>query len=324
MLLARWWTFILVLKISPRKAYIEAALPSRVSAGLLSSAAERPLSALGAVAYRVVQRGEAGRVTEADSEPAHVEVRGVSLAFGRRRVFDELNCSFARGRISVLMGGSGTGKSTLLRMVGGLQTPDSGSIRVAGQEVEGLAEAGQKGARLGMLFQNGALLDSMSVFDNVALPLREHTKLVPGEIADRVHDRLAAVGLADIDDLLPGELSGGMLRRAALARAIVMEPEILLCDEPFSGLDPPNVSRIEALLTHLNRDHGLTLVVTSHHMATSLRLAHRIFLLRGNACVEGAPAELASSRDSAIREFLGKDGDEYLAHHQPEFEAADS
>ena len=265
-------------------------------------------------------------MTETDSEPAHVEVRGVSLAFGRRRVFDELSCGFARGRISVLMGGSGTGKSTLLRMVGGLQAPDAGSIRVAGQEIVGLGEAGQRQARarLGMLFQNGALLDSMSVFDNVALPLREHSQLASAEIAERVHDRLAAVGLADIDDLLPGELSGGMLRRAALARAIVMEPEILLCDEPFSGLDPPNVSRIEALLTHLNRDHGLTLVVTSHHMATSLRLAHRIFLLRGNACVEGAPAELASSRDSAIREFLGKDGDEYLAHHQPEFEAEDS
>ena len=110
-----------------------------------------------------------------------------------------------------------------------------------------------------------------------------------------------------------------MLRRAALARAIVMEPEILLCDEPFSGLDPPNVSRIEALLTHLNRDHGLTLIVTSHHMATSLRMAHRILLLRGGGCLEGSPGQLASSRDSAIREFLGKDGAEYLAHHGDEF-----
>lgn len=264
-------------------------------------------------------------MTEADPEPGHVEIRGVALAFGRRRVFESLDCSFVRGRISVLMGGSGTGKSTLLRMIGGLQRPDEGSIHVAGEEIVGLGEIGLARVRdrLGMLFQNGALLDSMSVFDNVALPLREHTGLPAAEIAERVHDRLAAVGLSDIDDLLPGELSGGMLRRAALARAIVMEPEILLCDEPFSGLDPPNVSRVEALLSHLNRDRGLTVIVTSHHMATSLRMAHRILLLRNGGCVEGSPAQLASSRDSAIREFLGKDGAEYLAHHGHEFQGAD-
>ena len=256
-------------------------------------------------------------MTEAEAEFGHVTARGVGLSFGHRRVFEGLDCDFAPGRISVLMGASGTGKSTLLRMIGGLQKPDTGSLRVGGEEVKNLDEAGlvKVRNRLGMLFQNGALLDSMSVFDNVALPLREHTDQSESEIADRVHERLGAVGLLDVDDLLPGELSGGMLRRAALARAIVTEPEILLCDEPFSGLDPPNVSRIEALLTHLNRDRGLTLIVTSHHMATSLRMAHRILLLRNGGCVEGSPAELASSRDSAIREFLGKDGAEYLSHH---------
>ncbi len=265
-----------------------------------------------------------GHVTEAEAEFGHVEVRGVALAFGQRRVFEGLDCDFARGRISVLMGGSGTGKSTLLRMIGGLQRPDAGSVRVAGDVIETSDEAGLAKVRnrLGMLFQNGALLDSMSVFDNVALPLREHTGQTESEIADRVHDRLAAVGLLDVDDLLPGELSGGMLRRAALARAIVTEPEILLCDEPFSGLDPPNVSRIEALLTHLNRDRGLTLIVTSHHMATSLRMAHRILLLRNGGCVEGSPAELASSRDSAIREFLGKDGAEHLSRCGSEAQGA--
>ena len=262
-----------------------------------------------------------GRVTEAKSESAHVEMRDVALSFGRRRVFEGLDCGFARGRISILMGGSGTGKSTLLRLIGGLQQPDRGNIRVAGEEIVSAGESARVRARgrLGMLFQNGALLDSMSIFENVALPLREHARLSEAETADRVHDRLGAVGLSDVDELLPGELSGGMLRRAALARAIVMEPEILLCDEPFSGLDPPNVSRIEALLTHLNRDHGLTLIVTSHHMATSLRMAHRIMLLRGGNCIEGSPRQLATSRDSAIREFLGKDGAEYLAHHGDEF-----
>lgn len=264
-------------------------------------------------------------MTQAEAEPGHVEVEGVTLSFGDRRVFEGLNCEFARGKISVLMGGSGTGKSTLLRMIGGLQRPDTGSVRVAGTEIVGLSEPGLVSVRnhLGMLFQTGALLDSMTIFENVALPLREHTGLAEAEIADRVHDRLAAVGLLNVDELLPGELSGGMLRRAALARSIVMEPAILLCDEPFSGLDPPNVSRIEALLMHLNRDRGLTLIVTSHHMATSLRMAHRIILLRTGECIEGSPAELASSRDSAIREFLGKDGAEYLAHHGHEFKGGE-
>jgi phospholipid/cholesterol/gamma-HCH transport system ATP-binding protein len=256
-------------------------------------------------------------VNEPGDESAHVQLRGVGLAFGRRTVFDDLCCSFPRGGLSVVMGGSGLGKSTILRMIGGLQSPDRGSIVVGGDEVVGLGEIGltKVRRRLGMLFQNGALLDSMSIFDNVALPLREHRDLASGDIADRVHERLAAVGLSDVDELLPGELSGGMLRRAALARAIVMEPEILLCDEPFSGLDPPNVSRIEALLVHLNKDLGLTVIVTSHHMATSLRMADQLVLLQDQGCVSGSSAELAASRDSAVREFIGEDGAEFLARH---------
>ena len=248
---------------------------------------------------------------------AHVALSGVGLAFGRRVVFEDLGCSFARGRISVVMGGSGMGKSTILRMIGGLQRPDRGHIEVAGDELTGLGEGalGRVRQRLGMLFQNGALLDSMTIFENVALPLREHSRLEAVEIADRVHRRLEDVGLHDVDELLPGELSGGMLRRAALARAIVMAPEILLCDEPFSGLDPPNVSRIEALLLHLNRDLGLTLIVTSHHMATSLRMADRLFLLQDRGCVDGSPEDLAASRESAIAEFIGEDGAEFLARH---------
>ncbi|MFT5443260.1 MAG: phospholipid/cholesterol/gamma-HCH transport system ATP-binding protein, partial [Myxococcota bacterium] len=166
--------------------------------------------------------------------------------------------------------------------------------------------------RLGMLFQNGALLDSMTIFDNVALPLREHSDLSETEIAAAVRDRLDAVGLDDVEQLLPGELSGGMLRRAALARAIIENPEILLCDEPFSGLDPPNVERIEALLTRLNRERGLTVVVTSHHMASSLRMGHRLVLLKDGAAVSGTPRELAQSEDSNIRDFLGADGVAYL------------
>ena len=249
-------------------------------------------------------------MTAATDESAHVEIRSVRKAFGRRVVFRNLSCRFSRGRISVLMGGSGAGKSTLLRLIAGLEHPDSGSISIAGQEVTGLGERALTAVRrqLGMLFQSGALLDSMSVFDNVALPLREHTGLSGREIADTVHDRLEAVGLEDVDELLPGELSGGMLRRAALARAIIMNPEILLCDEPFSGLDPPNVERIEGLLTRLCFDLGLTILVCSHHMASALRMGHQIILLREGGAVSGSPQALATSGDSEITEFLGADG----------------
>jgi len=233
----------------------------------------------------------------------------VCEAFGRRRVFRDLSCRFPRGKVSVLMGGSGAGKSTLLRLIAGLEKPDAGQIRVAGEDIVPLREGELKRVRrrLGMLFQNGALLDAMTVFENVALPLREHTGLDDDAIAAVVHERLKAVGLEDVDDLLPGELSGGMLRRAALARAIVEEPEILLCDEPFSGLDPPNVDRIEALLCELNRELGLTVIVTSHHVTSARRMGHQIVLLLGGQAVAGTPLELSMSRDSRVSEFLRVD-----------------
>lgn len=164
-----------------------------------------------------------------------------------------------------------------------------------------------------MLFQNGALLDSMTVFENVGLPLREHTKESPEAIRSRVARVLDAVGLEDVEPLLPRELSGGMLRRVAFARAIVMEPEILLCDEPFSGLDPLNVTRIEELLMQLNRELGLTVVVTSHHMASSLRMADQMILLRDGGCVTGTPEDLADHADDRVKEFLGEDGRAFLA-----------
>ena len=247
------------------------------------------------------------RVAAAD---AHVEFESVRLAYGERTIFDDLSCRFARARITVLMGGSGTGKSTVLRMIGGLQRPDGGVVRVAGEDVASASDANVQQVRrhLGMLFQDGALLDSMTVLENVGLPLREHTKLGEAEIQDAVHERLEAVGLHDVDDLLPGELSGGMLRRVALARAIIMDPEIVLCDEPFSGLDPPNVERIEALFSELCRERGLTLIVTSHHMASSLRMSDRIVLLRHGRAVTGTPGDLATSGDPEITEFLGTDG----------------
>ncbi len=239
----------------------------------------------------------------------------MSLSFGPRPVFSELSFTVPRGRITILMGGSGAGKSTVLRMVGGLQRPDRGAVEVAGVEIQDLDERRLAGVRrnLGMLFQNGALLDSMSVFENVALPLREHSGFDEVRIREAVDERLHAVGLPDVGPLLPGQLSGGMLRRAALARAVVEDPEILLCDEPFSGLDPPNVERIEALLVRLNRERGLTVIVTSHHMASSLRMSDQIVLLRDGGAVCGHPRELAESEDDRIVEFLGADGRAFLS-----------
>jgi len=261
----------------------------------------------------------------ADAQAAHVELAGVRLAFEDRTVFEGLDVGFERGRVSVVMGSSGGGKSTLLRLVAGLQRPDTGSVRVADEEVTTLGEIGlsRMRHRLGMQFQNGALLDSMTVFENVSLPLREHGRGDRDAIAARVARTLEAVGLHDVEALLPRELSGGMLRRVAFARAIVMEPEILLCDEPFSGLDPPNVSRIESLLVDLNRRLGLTVLVTSHHVASSLRMADRLVLLREGRATGGTPRELAASEDSAIRDFMGADGAAYLASAAPDVVASE-
>ena len=236
----------------------------------------------------------------------HIAFDGIELAFGRRPVFRGLSCGFVRHQITVVLGGSGAGKSTLLRLIGGLERPDAGSVRVDGREVNRLSEREMFGVRekIGMLFQGGALLDSMTVFDNVALPLREHTRLPASEIAAKVDERLAAVGLPDVGELYPRHLSGGMARRAALARCVVMDPEIVLCDEPFSGLDPVNVRRIEALLVSLSRRSGLTLVVTSHHLASSLRMADRVVFLVDGRAVAGSPEELLRSDDGRIVHFL--------------------
>ena len=245
---------------------------------------------------------------------APVVFDAVDMAFGERRVLRGLSCSFPRGRISVIIGGSGSGKTTVLRLVGGLVRPQGGRIIVAGQEIGGLPESQMYAVRskLGMMFQGGALLDSLTIFDNLAFPLREHTRLREAEIADEVHKQLAAVGLTDVDALLPGQLSGGMIKRAALARAIITKPEILLCDEPFSGLDPISVKRIEALLRRINRQLGITMLVSSHHIPSTMRMADQVVLLLGNTAVVGAPAELQQSRDATIRNFLNEEVDESL------------
>ena len=246
---------------------------------------------------------------------ARVELSQVSMAFGDRQVFSDLSCAFPAGAVSVVLGGSGCGKSTLLRLIAGLIRPQRGRVLVGDEDVTQLSERALFRVRrkLGMMFQGGALLDSMTVFENVAFPLREHTDLDERAIADEVHDRLEAVGLHDVDGLLPGELSGGMVKRVALARAIIRSPAVLLCDEPFSGLDPISVKRIEVLLGQINRARGITTLVVSHDIDSTMRMAEHVLLLLPGGCFQGAPNELRASADPRVRAFLSRDLDPSMA-----------
>jgi phospholipid/cholesterol/gamma-HCH transport system ATP-binding protein len=208
------------------------------------------------------------------------------------------------------MGGSGSGKSTVLRTIGRLQRVDRGAVLIRGEDVAQVPEWRLRSfrRRIGMMFQGGALLDSMTVYDNVALPLAEQRRPAH-EIADRVSKLLQEVELPDAGPLMPAQLSGGMVKRAALARALVSEPEILLCDEPFSGLDPVNVRRIEALLVDLARRRGVTMIIASHHIPSSRRMARQIAFLQDGQAVVAPPAELEASTDRRIADFFLADGD---------------
>jgi phospholipid/cholesterol/gamma-HCH transport system ATP-binding protein len=242
-------------------------------------------------------------LTSADD---YIALDRVHMAYGSRSVFNSLSCGFPRGKISVVLGGSGLGKSTILRLIGGLTRPDSGAVLVDGQDVTQLSPRNLTGVRkkLGMVFQGGALLDSYSVFDNVALPLREQTRLEEKAIAAEVRTTLYAVGVNDAEDLLPGQLSGGMLRRVALARALIRKPVVLLCDEPFSGLDPVSIRRLEALLVRINKQFGMTMIVVSHDIHSTMRMADHILLLLDGRAIEGTPEQLRQNQDPAAREFF--------------------
>jgi len=228
------------------------------------------------------------------------------MAYGRRRVFDALSCHFPRGRISVILGGSGLGKSTILRLIGGLTRPQAGAVIVDGHDITRLSQRGLDLVRrkMGMMFQGGALLDSYSVFENLALPLRENGSHTEQEIASLVHRILDAVAVGDADELFPRQLSGGMLRRVALARAIIRKPELLLCDEPFSGLDPASIRHIEALLIEINKKFAMTMIVVSHDVHSTVRMADHVVMILEDRVLEGTPAELLQSSDPKAAEFL--------------------
>jgi phospholipid/cholesterol/gamma-HCH transport system ATP-binding protein len=256
---------------------------------------------------------------------AIVEIRSLNYAVNGRPVFDGLNMDIPRGRVTAVMGPSGTGKTTLLRLITGQAIADSGTIRVDGEELGSLARAGLTRAglydlrrRMGMLFQNGALLTDLSVFENVAFPLREHTKLPERLIHQLVLVKLQAVGLRGAAGLMPAELSGGMSRRVALARAIVMDPAILIYDEPFVGLDPISMGVILRLIRRLNDALGLTSIVVSHDVQEISAVADLVYLLSGGKVVaHGTPQQLHSYPSEIVKQFMGGLADGPVPFHYP-------
>lgn len=235
---------------------------------------------------------------------------GLRHAYGERRVFDGLSCRCTQHKITCILGASGVGKSTLLRMIASIEKPQSGEIWVGDEEITCMPEAQAKRfrRRIGMMFQGGALLDSMTVFENVALPLREHTNFSEPEIAERVRAQFEAVGLIEAEKQLPGEVSGGMKKRVALARAMITEPEILVCDEPFSGLDPIAIRNVESLLVETKERAGVTMILTNHHIGSTLRMADQVVFLAGGGAISGTVDEFRHSDDSRIVGFLDAAG----------------
>ena len=250
-----------------------------------------------------------------------VDVRDVHYAVGGRPIFAGLDIQVRRGRITAVMGPSGTGKTTLLRLITGQIAPDRGQVLVWGQDLATLnrAQIFALRKRLGMLFQNGALLTDIDVFENVAFPVREHTRKDEAQIRALVLDKLHAVGLRGAADLMPGELSGGMARRVALARAIVLDPELLIYDEPFVGLDPISLGMILRLIKQINEEQGITSIVVSHDVKELATIAHDSFLLsEGRVVASGTPADLAASDSPVVKQFMNGLPDGPVPFHYPE------
>jgi phospholipid/cholesterol/gamma-HCH transport system ATP-binding protein len=249
-----------------------------------------------------------------------VVIRDLSFGFGKRVIFDRCNFAFKRGKVTAIMGPSGTGKTTLLRLIGRQVAPRAGSVVVDGEDVTRLprAELYELRKRLGMLFQNGALFTGLSVFDNVAFPLREHTRLPEAMIRDLVLLKLQAVGLRGARDMMPAQLSGGMARRVALARAIALDPMIVMYDEPFAGLDPITMGVIMKLIRMFNDSLGLTSIIVSHDVQEVSAISDYVYLISGGKVIgEGTPAELEISKSPWVRQFLHAEPDGPVAFHYP-------
>ena len=244
-----------------------------------------------------------------DSSPASAlaELRNVTFGYGERVILRDVSLKIPRGKVTALMGASGGGKTTVLRLIGGQQRAQNGQVLFDGQDVGQLDTAGLFAARrrMGMLFQFGALFTDLSVFENVAFPLREHTDLSEALIRDVVLMKLNAVGLRGARDLLPSQISGGMARRVALARAIALDPELIMYDEPFAGLDPISLGTTAQLIRQLNDAMGLTSVLVSHDLTATFHLAdHVIILGPGVVAAQGTPAEVMASTDPLVHQFV--------------------
>jgi len=241
-----------------------------------------------------------------------IELKEVCKTFGSNKVLDGVTCRIPRGEITVLMGPSGTGKSVLLRHIVGLLPPDRGEVFVDGEQVSKLSEKELLKMRrgMGMLFQDGALFSSMNVFDNVAFPLRQHTKQPESVIRETVNERLSEVGLAGAGTRLPNELSGGMRKRAGFARALVMEPKILLFDEPDSGLDPVRTTLLCDLIREISAKYHATSIVVSHDVGAVRRFADNIGILyKGRMRHFGTKQEIEDSDDEFVHQFFNASGD---------------
>jgi phospholipid/cholesterol/gamma-HCH transport system ATP-binding protein len=245
------------------------------------------------------------RPPAAPRRPVVVSVRGLTQGYGNQPVLDGVSFELEQGRVYSIIGPSGCGKTTLLKCMLGLKPADAGEVSLLGGNIEAAR------TRIGVLFQSAALISSMSVFDNAALPLRQHRKLPEAETRERVMRNLKLVGMADAATRMPGELSGGMKKRAALARAIALEPELLFLDEPTSGADPIMAAILDDLVLDLTRRIGATAVVVTHDMRSAFRLSHEILMLWGGRIhKQGAPSEFIEADDAAINQFVQgrKDG----------------
>ena len=249
-----------------------------------------------------------------------VAIQDLHFSRGSRAIFKGLSITIPRGRVVGVMGPSGTGKTTLLQLIGGQLRPDQGEVRVDGRVVHRLSRAAlyELRKRMGMMFQSGALLTDLDVFENVAFPLREHTALPEELIRELVLIKLEAVGLRGARELMPSELSGGMARRVALARAIALDPMMVMYDEPFTGLDPITKGTIVKLIRELNQTLGLSSILVSHDVAETMSIADYVYVIaEGELVGAGSPAELERSASPWVRQFLQGLPDGPVPFHYP-------
>jgi len=247
--------------------------------------------------------------TDATVTPKVIEVENLSTFYGKRQILRDVTLSVEEGEILVIMGGSGSGKSTLLRYMLALERPTSGRIRVLGRDMNdaGRSEVYEIRKKSGVAFQSGALFSSMSVGDNIMLPLREHTDLDDSIIRIMARLKLEVVELAGFEDLMPSELSGGMLKRAALARAVVMDPKLLFCDEPSAGLDPVVAAAIDDLILRLRDALRITIIIVTHELESAFKIADRIAVLdKGEILIVGTVDEVRACEDSRVQNLLNR------------------